>query len=125
MDVDRKVAIEACARVAYEANRAYCLAVGDNSQAPWEAAPEWQQTSYINGVEGVLQGNTPEQSHESWLKEKEENGWKYGPVKDPEKKEHPCMVPYDQLPEEQKIKDDIFVGVVTVMAMAKTLGLIS
>ena len=28
----------------------------------------------------------------------EADGWKYGPVKDPEKKEHPCFVPYDDLP---------------------------
>lgn len=51
---------------------------------------------------------TPSASHESWLKQKTEEGWKYGEVKNPETKEHPCFVPYEQLPNEQKAKDYIF-----------------
>ena len=104
--------IQAAARAAHEANRAWCLAHGDNSQPSWENAPEWQRTSAINGVSGVLAGNGPEQSHESWLKEKADAGWKYGPVKNPEAREHPCFVPYADLPPEQKAKDGIFVTVV-------------
>lgn len=110
--------IEACARAAHEANRAYCLAIGDTSQPSWDDAPDWQRTSAINGVRGVLGGNTPEQSHESWLKEKADTGWKYGPVKDPDKKEHPCFVPYAELPPEQRAKDDVYVAVVKAMATA-------
>lgn len=111
-------AIEACARAAHEANRAYCIAIGDSSQPSWDAAPEWQKTSAMNGVKGVIAGNTPEQSHESWLKEKADTGWKYGPVKDPEKREHPCFVPYAELPPEQRAKDDVYVAVVKAMASA-------
>jgi hypothetical protein len=110
--------MEACARAAHEANRAYCAALGDTSQPPWEQAPEWQRSSAINGVFGVLNNNTPEQSHESWLAEKAANGWKYGPVKDPDKKEHPCFVPYAELPPEQRAKDSIFVTVVRAMVDA-------
>jgi hypothetical protein len=51
----------------------------------------------------------------SWLAEKTKTGWKYGPEKDPEKKEHPCFVPYDQLPAEQKMKDHIFLAIVQVL----------
>jgi hypothetical protein len=113
--------IEACARAAHEVNRAYCIALGDDSQPAWLDAPEWQQSSALNGVEGVLvRGNGPEQSHESWLAEKRTAGWKYGPTKDPEKKEHPCFVPYAELPESQRAKDDLFVT--TVRAVAKALG---
>ena len=113
--------VEACARAAHEANRAYCLAFGDESQPSWDDAPDWQRTSCLNGVRGVLvDGNGPRESHASWLEEKRANGWKWGPVKDPAKKEHPCFVPYDELPPEQKAKDAIFVTVVT--AMAKALG---
>jgi hypothetical protein len=107
--------ISAAARAAHEANRAYCLAMGDESQPAWENAPEWQRTSAMNGVLGAMIGNTPRQSHESWLEEKRATGWKYGPVKDPEKKEHPCFVPYDELPPSQKAKDGIFVSVVTAI----------
>lgn len=110
--------IEACARAAHEANRAYCIALDDSSQAAWDDAPAWQRASAMNGVLGVFAGNGPEQSHESWLAEKAANGWKYGAVKDPEKKEHPCFVPYAQLPDAQKAKDGVFVGVVRAMRAA-------
>jgi hypothetical protein len=111
----------ACARAAHEVNRAYCFGIGDESQVSWDDAPEWQKTSAIKGVEGVIAGNGPEQSHESWLKEKRETGWKFGPIKDPEKKEHPCFVPYSLLPPEQKAKDALFV--ITVRAMCGALGI--
>lgn len=116
------IQVEACARAAYEANRAYCLAIGDASQFDWETAPEWQRSSVRMGVAGVLAGNGPEQSHESWLAEKAATGWKYGPVKDPEKKEHPCFVPYAELPPEQQAKDHVFIGVVRAVASAFSPG---
>lgn len=109
------------ARIAHEANRHYCVSIGDNSQVPWDQAHEWQQQSAIMGVTGVLRGNTPEDSHVSWLKQKQEEGWKYGPVKDPEKKEHPCFVPYAELSEDQKLKDHLFVQ--TVRGAAQALGI--
>lgn len=115
------IEVLACARAAHEANRAYCAALGDYSQPAWEQAPGWQQTSALNGVQGVLAGNGPEQSHESWLAEKAATGWKYGPVKDAAKKEHPCFVPYAELPPEQRRKDDVYIAVVRAMAVA--LGL--
>lgn len=97
------------AQLCHEVNRAYCLSIGDTSQPKWEEAPQWQKDSAIRGVEFHLSGDTtPEQSHESWLEEKFNTGWIYGPVKDPEKKEHPCMVPYNQLPREQRTKDYLF-----------------
>lgn len=119
MNRDQK--IETCAEAAHEANRVWCKAQGDTSQAPWSGAPDWQRKSALIGVAGVLQGNTPRQSHESWLATKATDGWKYGPVKDPDKKEHPCFVPYDELPPEQKAKDTIFVA--TVQAFARALDL--
>lgn len=104
--------IEACARAAHEVNRAYCIAIGDTSQPAWEDAPDWQRSSARNGVAAALNGATPEQSHEGWMAEKLAMGWKYGPAKDPEKKEHPCMVPCSELPTEQRAKDTLFVSTV-------------
>ena len=110
--------VKQIAMVCHEANRAYCATLGDSSQAPWDVAPEWQRKSAMTGVEFHLKtlesGAEPQASasHESWLREKEADGWKFGPVKNAETKEHPCFVPYDQLPPEQKVKDYIFCGVV-------------
>ena len=105
-----KILVIAIAKVAHEINRAYCAALGDETQVAWEDAPEWQRASAIAGVEMHLANPdaTPEQSHESWLAQKLADGWEYGEVKDAHKKQHPCCVPYDQLPPEQKAKDYLF-----------------
>ncbi len=97
----------------HKANRLYCESIGDFTQPLWAYAPIWQRESAIAGVENCLNADnwSPEQSHESWLAQKEADGWIYGEAKDPERKEHPCMVPYDQLPAEQKVKDIIFVTI--------------
>ena len=110
--------IEQIARLAHEVNRAYCAALGDNSQPKWEEAPDWQRSSAINGVRFHVENPDagPDHSHNEWLKEKEATGWKFGPVKDADKKEHPCFVPYEQLPVEQKAKDFLFRGVVHACA---------
>ena len=110
--------ITAAARAGHEANRAYCIALGDCSQRPWDETPDWHRTSLENGVRGVLAGNGPAESHACWLKEKSETGWKYGPVKDLSKKEHPCFVPYEELPPKQRQKDSIFVATVRAVLAA-------
>lgn len=101
---------EAIAYVAHELNRAYCVVLGDHSQVVWEDAPYWQRQSAINGVKFHLENPdaTESHSHETWMQEKIDAGWKYGPTKDPDKKEHPCIVPFDELPLEQQIKDRLF-----------------
>ena len=106
------------ARVCHEVNRAYCKALGDESQLPWEDAPDWQKDSALAGVNLHMDNPEagPEASHESWLDQKLADGWIYGPEKDPENKLHPCMVPFAELPVEQQAKDFIFCGVVHALA---------
>ncbi len=112
---------ENIAKICHQANKAYCETIGDLSQVDWSDAPEWQKNSAINGVEFIFKNSTaPESSsHDSWLKEKLENGWKYGPIKDVEKKEHPCCVSYQELPDTQKMKDYIFKSI--VMSFIKSM----
>lgn len=113
-----ELAIEAISEACHELNRQYCKAIGDQSQLPWWEAPQWQRDSAISGVKFHLdnQDASPSASHESWMQQKKEDGWKYGPIKDDVKKEHPCYVPYEDLPSEQKAKDYIFKSNVHNMA---------
>lgn len=105
--------LDQIARVCHEVNRAYCQALGDNSQPVWEDAPEWQRVSARMGVDLHMMGDFgPEASHISWMKQKLDDGWKCGSVKNPELKEHPCLVPFNELPVEQQAKDYIFRAVV-------------
>ena len=43
-----------------------------------------------------------ENAHEVWATERQAQGWTYGPQRDDNKKQTPCMVPYSQLPESEK-----------------------
>lgn len=109
--------VEKIARVCHEVNRAYCRSIGDDSQLSWPEAQDWQKTSAVNGVNFKLANPdaSPERMHASWYTEKAEQGWTFGPVKDVDKKEHPCFVPYLELPLEQRVKDYLFSAVVEAM----------
>jgi hypothetical protein len=109
--------IEITAMVCHEVNRAYCESIGDNSQVPWEQAPDWQKDSAKEGVFNTFTGRitSPRESHTLWMAKKEAEGWKYGPVKNVETKEHPCLVPYDELPNSQRAKDAIFYAICKFM----------
>lgn len=105
--------IDSIARICHEVNRAYCQSQGDTSQPSWEEAPEWQRVSARMGVDLHLSGEFgPEATHINWMNHKIVEGWKYGPVKDPVKKEHPCMMHFANLPREQQTKDYLFRAVV-------------
>lgn len=44
-------------------------------------------------------------THETWARQRLKDGWRYGPERDDARKEHPCLVPYDDLPESEKQYD--------------------
>lgn len=102
------------AKIAHEVNRAYCQALGDESQPAWEDAPQWQRDSAMLGVKLHVDNPDagPHASHESWMNQKVSEGWVYGQEKQPDLKQHPCLVPFDELPREQQAKDYLFRSVV-------------
>lgn len=110
---------EQIARVCHEANRAVQHATGEAISPSWDDAPDWQRESAIDGVQGALEGRTPDQSHEGWLAHKQATGWTHGLIKDEATKQHPCMVPYAELPPEQKVKDHVFTSIVNAMTPAQ------
>ena len=106
--------IEQIAKTCHEVNKAFCQAMGDDSQLSWEDAPIWQKDSAITGVKFHIAhpDSKPCDSHNSWLAQKVKEGWVYGEIKNPDKREHPCMVPFEELPKEQQMKDHLFIAVV-------------
>ena len=46
-------------------------------------------------------------NHEIWARQRIADGWRYGPARDDALKEHPCLVPYDQLPEHERTYDRV------------------
>lgn len=43
--------------------------------------------------------------HEVWARNRMAEGWRYGPARDDASRTHPCLVPYDELPESEKLYD--------------------
>lgn len=109
---------EIIASVAHEVNRAYCESLGDMSQREWDSSDPWQQLSAISGVRKALEDPTitPEAIHQHWMDEKLKEGWVYGPEKNAAKKTHPCLLPYNELPQSQRTKDSLFLAVIRSMA---------
>jgi len=105
--------IDALSELCHEVNRAYCEAHGDLTHKPWADTDTELRVSVAKGVTSLLTSDlTPEQLHSLWAEERTRQGWKYGAFKDVENKLHPNLVPYDQLPGEQKVKDYLFRAVV-------------
>jgi ryanodine receptor 2 len=44
-------------------------------------------------------------NHDLWARRRLDEGWRYGPCRDDVRKEHPCLIPYEDLPEVEKAYD--------------------
>ena len=109
--------IPTIAAMCHQANKLWCEINGDFSQKDWGEAEQWQRDSAINGVKFRLENPEagPDAMHNNWSAEKVAQGWVYGDVKDTEKKTHPCLVPFDQLPLFQQKKDKLFSAIVDAL----------
>jgi RyR domain len=54
---------------------------------------------------GELTERLAENAHDLWAKQRMREGWHWGPKREDAKKEHPCLVPYRDLPESEKEYD--------------------
>ncbi len=106
------------ARICHEANRALQIVQNDPGipvSPPWDSAPEWMTSSTKAGVVSAFTSHkTPRQLHGEWMEYKLKEGWVYGEVRDSELMVHPCLVPYEELPLSQRIKDNLFLAIVNV-----------
>lgn len=111
------ITITQLARVIHEANRAYQSALGQPVDPDWDTCGQsendiWRQESTINSVKDLLAGNVDfEEQHNRWLQERFAGGWVIGPVKDPVAKTSPALVPWDQVPDTEKAKNVLRLGI--------------
>lgn len=114
--------ITSCARACHEVNNSFRVAMGQKARQLWTLLPQKEKDIVKEGVYKALSGSTPEQMHESWMISKLNAGWKYGPVLNDTTKEHPCLVPYSELPSYETAKDELFIRVVRAMVDAVETG---
>jgi hypothetical protein len=107
--------LQHCAAICYEANRMLSQQLGEELPPPWAEAGDYMQSSMVDGVKAIHDGivKSPEESHATWMKRRIDDGWIYGEKKDDFLKVNPYLVPFSQLPEEQKIKSRMFFNIVT------------
>ncbi len=69
--------------------------------------PDPMDLSLVDLPESLIQlsERIAENVHEVWAKARIDEGWTYGEKRDDIHKKHPCLVPYDELPEEEKEYD--------------------
>lgn len=67
------------------------------------------KTDHIKLPEDIryLQEELARNIHERWASQRIAEGWTYGAKRDDDRKTHPCLVPYEQLPENEKEYDRI------------------
>ncbi len=102
------------------------------SMRPWNELPRnlqgsnlsqaddiWRKLNEIHCAIGLAVDNKPApfeftrdeiellamHEHERWVNERIRRGWQYGPVIVPQERIHNCLIPWPQLPEDQKEKD--------------------
>ena len=110
---------EDIARVCHEANRALQQAQGlpGIPVAPaWDDFPEDQREGVVAGVHAAVFGAGAKELHGRWVELKRREGWVYGAVKDAPAKQHPCLVPYAELPVDQRLKDELFHAIVEALS---------
>ena len=69
--------------------------------------PKPSDTSKVNLSEEVLKltEELSRNTHKLWANQRINDGWTWGEKRDDEKKQHPCLVPYEELPESEKEYD--------------------
>lgn len=112
-----KQEIISIAMCCHEANKRWCESQGDDTQNHWETAKEWQRDSAIKGVQFRIDNPDAgeDTQHNAWMADKVKEGWVYGEVKNEDLKTHPCIVPFEQLPEFQQKKDKLFCAIVDAL----------
>ncbi len=105
------------AQVCHQTNKLWCEINDDFSQKDWDDAEDWQRESAIKGVKFRIRNPDAghDAQHNSWMQEKIDAGWVYGKVKDAKAKTHPCIVPFEELPEFQQKKDALFCAIVDAL----------
>jgi hypothetical protein len=90
-----------------------CFMEGAGQETPFYS---WPPTTDVTAIKSQLDAvkfldahpnATPEENHNNWTYYKLKQGWTWGPEKDNEAKTHPDLIPYEQLPEIERKKDEI------------------
>lgn len=106
MDPDEEV-VE-LARQIHVAMDELARALGEAGYPAWEDAPAWQREASMSSARQALDGGLlPGQEHARWMADKLATGWRWGPDKDDRARTHPMLLPFEDLPIVEQLKDAV------------------
>jgi hypothetical protein len=107
----------------YEAARLENIAAGRPiNPEPWEQRDEAFRRNMIRAVTrqcGPKALRSPRALHDAWVKAYRRMGWQYGPVRDPSRKWHPDMVPFNKLHKKEQEKDRVYFLLCKIAALMR------
>ena len=96
---------EDLARICHEAHVALRIGLNDSAtDVHWDALPQDRKNLVINEVRLIREGKRVEEIHQAWVDWMTEREWKWDTYRNTELKMHPNLVPYEDLPPEEKAK---------------------
>jgi hypothetical protein len=104
------------APVVHAAIRAYQIAIDTPSPcSPWNRATGEERESTVTSIHAALSGVDYRAQHDQWMAQRLAAGWTWGPVRSPERRENPALVPYDDLPLASRRLDALLNSVVAAL----------
>jgi hypothetical protein len=82
---------------------------GGGALDPYCPQPIDTSAADLNPLQPLLEA-LARNAHEIWARERMKDGWSWGPARNDERKQHPCLVSYDDLPESEKAYDRAMVS---------------
>jgi hypothetical protein len=122
-DTSPRIDLEFIAEKIYEAARLEA-SWSNRSIVPelWDQRDEAFRRQFVNVISEYFRRETlptPQEAHDSWMQSYLQMGWRYGEKRDPVAKTHPDLVPFDQLPKDERDKDAIFLAFVWLAKQLK------
>lgn len=108
------IPLEQVAIMCHQGNIAAQIVAGETPSPRWVWMRPEIKESTREGIRKAMAGATPEEMHASWSQNRKDAGWVYGEAKDEVEMTHPCLVPYSELPEAQRVKDAVMLDVVAL-----------
>ena len=106
--------IEVVAQICHEMNRRFSELNNLPVRPTWDELSNFDKEFFVQAVRGLKEdpNRSPALNHDQWCKAKLAQGWTYGPHQDEDRKTHPCLVLYNDLPRNQRVKDSLFITLV-------------
>ena len=113
--------ITAFAQVAHQQNQAYKAAIGQPLEGSWSQMDSTGQQFVLDKVRYYLMNSHAVVSslHDDWAYSQFNNGWAFGESLDEEKRTHPLLVLFSELPLTRQIEDLMFMQ--TVYALSRLM----